>query len=261
MNSSDFLTRQFEAHRGHLRSVALRMLGSDDAAEAALREARSRLDGSDPAGLGGWLTTLVGRTCLDMLRARPPVPPGQETLLADSVGLALLAVLETLAPAERLALVLHDLFGLPYEEIAPIVERSPAAARELAGRARRRVRGLSPVAEADLRAHRAAVAAFLAAAGEGDFDALSAILAPDVVVRSDGGASVRGAAAVAGQAVMFARLASSSGVEFVDGLPAIVVRQEGRPVRVMGFTVAGGRIAEIEVVSDPARLAWLRIPG
>ncbi|WP_157250675.1 sigma factor-like helix-turn-helix DNA-binding protein [Nonomuraea typhae] len=253
MNSSDFLSRQFEAHRGHLHSVALRILGSDEAAQAALREARSRLNGN----LGGWLTTVVGRICLDMLRARPPLPPGQETALADSVGLALLAVLETLAPDERLALVLHDLFGLPYEEIAPIVERSPAAARELAGRARRRVRGLSPVAEADLRAHRAAVAAFLAAAGEGDFDALSAILAPDVVVRSDAGPSVRGAVAVAGQAVMFARLATASS-EFVDGLPAIVVREGGRPVRVMRFTVAGGRIAEIEVLTDPARL---RLPG
>ena len=238
----DSLTQQFEANRTHLRAVAYRMLGSVSEADDAVQEAWLRLNRTETSSvenLGGWLTTVVARVCLDMLRSRksrreealegPRVPepivgpadgvdPEHEALLADSVGLALLVVLETLDPAERLAFVLHDMFAMPFDEIAPIVDRSPAAARQLASRARRRVRGAAPAPDPDLERQREVVDAFLAASREGDFDALLAVLDPDVVLRADGGAvradlskEVRGAQEVAEQALMFRRMAGSPG--------------------------------------------------
>src|SRR5438067_11265073 len=233
MDTQDWLTDRFEAHRAHLKAVAYRMLGSASEADDAVQEAwirLSRAGADDVANLGGWLTTVVSRVCLDMLRSRSarreepidtpvpetgpgqaaPVDPEQEALLADSVGSALLVVLETLAPAERLAFVLHDLFAVPFDEIAAIVGRSPAAARQLASRARRRVQGAAPVPDRDLARQRQVVDAFLAAARGGDFDALVAVLDPDVVLRADRGAvpaggltQIHGAAAVAGQALTF----------------------------------------------------------
>jgi ketosteroid isomerase-like protein len=236
--------------------------------------------------LGGWLTTVVARVCLDLLRSRRsrreepleahvPEPivspegggidPEQEALLAEGVGLALLSVLETLAPAERLAFVLHDMFAVPFEEIAPIVGRSPAAARQLASRARRRVRGAAPVPDADLARQRAVVDAFMAASRGGDFDALLAVLDPDVVLRGDRGAVpagasrvVRGARAVAEQAFGYGRwLGRFARPALVNGAAGAVVAPHGRPVSVMGFTVAGGRIVEIDILADPERLRRL----
>src|SRR5919205_618273 len=242
MDEHDFLAQRFEENRTHLRAVAYRMLGSISEAEDAVQEAwlrLSRSETSDIQNLGGWLTTVVARLCLNTLRSRrsrrevpleeplgePPsvrvpdpivsradgIDPEQEALLADAVGLALLVVLETLTPAERLAFVLHDMFAVPFEQIAPIVERSPEAARQLASRARRRVRGATPPPDADLDAQWEVVDAFLAAARDGDFDALLAVLDPDVVLRADGGAvlpsqEVRGAATVAGQALLWERV-------------------------------------------------------
>lgn len=282
MDDHDFLAERFEAHRGQLRAVAYRMLGSlseaDDAVqEAWLRLSRGGSDGID--NLGGWLTTVVGRVCLDMLRSRTSrreepmdvrlpepivssadtVDPEHRALLADSVGLALLVVLETLGPAERLAFVLHDMFGVPFDEIAPVVGRTPAATRQLASRARRRVQGSAPVPDADLARQRVAVDAFLAAARGGDFEALVAVLAPDVVVRSDSGALrpgsvVRGAAAVAGQAITYARLAEVARPALVNGAAGVVEMAGGRPLAVMAFTVTDGRIAEIDILTDPERL-------
>ncbi|WP_186319070.1 RNA polymerase sigma factor SigJ [Streptomyces sp. SAJ15] len=277
-----FLAERFEAHRDHLRAVAYRMLGSLSEAEDAVQEAWLKVSRSDTdavRNLGGWLTTVVGRVCLDMLRSRTarreeplgvhlPDPvigsvdgagPEQEALLADSVGLALLVVLETLAPAERLAFVLHDLFGVPFEEIAAIVGRNPAAARQLASRARRRVRGAAPVPDADLALQREVVEAFLRAARSGDFDALVEVLDPDVVARSDGGAQrpgvmLHGAAAVAGQAITFARFASSARLVLVNGAVGVVATAEGRPMSVMAFTVSGGRVASLDILTDPERL-------
>ena len=286
MNEREFLADQFEAHRTHLRAVAYRMLGSVSEADDAVQETWLRLSRTDAAtieNLGGWLTTVVGRVCLDMLRSRkargeeplgPHVPepivssedgvdPEHEALLADSVGLALLVVLETLSPPERLAFVLHDMFGVPFDEIAPLVERTPAAARQLASRARRRVRGTVPESDADPAQQREVVDAFLAAARDGDFEGLVAVLDPDVVLRVDRGAmpmprgtsrEVHGARAVAEQAGSFASLAAFAKPALVNGAAGFVVAPRGRPVSVAGFTIAGGRIVEIDLLADPERL-------
>jgi RNA polymerase sigma factor (sigma-70 family) len=269
--------------------VAYRMLGSLGEAEDAVQEAWLRLSRSDTSGienLGGWLTTVVGRVCLDMLRsrrsrreeplgeplgARFPDPivgrqggidPEHEALLSDSVGLALLVVLETLSPAERLAFVLHDMFAVPFGEIAPIVGRSPAASRQLASRARRRVRGAATVPDADLNRQREVVDAFLAAARGGDFDALVAVLDPDVVLRSDRGAvpagasrEVRGAPAVARRAAK--ERARAARPALVNGAVGVVVAPRGRLLMVLGFTIRGGKIVEIDAIADPARLRKL----
>ena len=285
MDDAEFLADRFESHRGHLRAVAYRMLGSLAEADDAVQEAwlrLSRTDGSDVANLGGWLTTVVGRVCLDMLRSRSarreesfeahlPDPviapaggadPEQEALVADSVGLALLVVLESLVPAERLAFVLHDMFAVPFEEIAPIVGRSPAAARQLASRARRRVRGAAPVPDPDPARQRQVVEAFLAAARSGDFDALVAVLDPDVVLRADGGAGlteIRGADTVARRALTFQQLATTAAIRhaLVNGAAGLVSTVNGEPVSVLSFTIAGGRVAEIDILADPERLRRL----
>ena len=289
----DFLARKFEDHRGHLRAVAYRMLGSVTEADDAVQEAWfkvNRADSSQVGNLGGWLTTIVGRVCLDMLRSRRsraeesleesggglggmlggvrmPEPvlspvsgtdPEQQALLADSVGLALLVVLETLNPAERLAFVLHDLFGVPFEEIAPIVGRTPAASRQLASRARRRVQGGAPAPDPDLERQREVVDAFLAAAREGDFDALVAVLDPDVVARTEAGVTT-GARAVAAGASSFGHLARIAQPALVNGTAGVVVFAEERLVSVLAFTVVRGRIAVIDILKDPERLAALDV--
>jgi RNA polymerase sigma factor (sigma-70 family) len=283
----DWLADRFEANRTHLRAVAYRMLGSVSEADDAVQESWLRLSRSqttDVENLRAWLTTVVARVCLDMLRSRRsrreepldshvPEPivsradgldPEHEALLADSVGLALLVVLERLAPAERLAFVLHDMFAVPFDEIAPIVGRSPVAARQLASRARRRVRGAAPAPDADLARQREVVDAFLAAARGGDFDALLALLDPDVVLRVDRGAAPAGASqehrglpAVAEQVRTFARFAEFARPALVNGAAGVVVAPRGRPFAVAGFTVAGGRIVEIDLLADPARLREL----
>jgi RNA polymerase sigma factor (sigma-70 family) len=287
MHDSDWLATQFEEHRTHLRAVAYRMLGSLTEADDAVQEAWIRLSRSDASAvenLGGWLTTVVARVSLNMLRSRRtrreepldvhvPDPivsradgldPEHEALLADSVGLALLVVLETLSPAERLAFVLHDMFAVPFDEIGPMVDRSPAAARQLASRARRRVQGAAAAPDPDLAAQRKVVDAFFAAARDGDFDALVAVLHPDVVLHSDGGAArapasaeVHGAEAVAGRALTFARLSPYVHPALVNGAAGVVVIPHGRPFAVMGFTVAGGRIVAIDALADPERLSSL----
>ncbi|MFF9280151.1 sigma-70 family RNA polymerase sigma factor [Streptomyces griseosporeus] len=271
----DFLARQFEAHRGRLRAVAHRMLGSTAEADDAVQEAWIRL-GRSGAGqidnLAGWLTTVVGRICLDMLRSRrsraeeplddSPLPAGgagpeQDALLADSVGVALLVVLDTLTPAERLAFVLHDLFGVPFEEVAAIVGRSPAAARQLASRARRRVQG-APEPEADLALRRQIVDAFLTASREGDFDGLLRVLDPDVVARTESGVSA-GARTVASGAMTYARFGPEGTAALIDGVPGVVVLSEGRPVRALSFTFVRDRIAVIDIALSPERVAALDI--
>jgi RNA polymerase sigma factor (sigma-70 family) len=279
MDDRDWLAERFEAHRPHLRAVAYHMLGPGGEADDAVQEAWLRLSRTDPAGvgnLGGWLTTVVARVCLDLLRARgarreqpldadlaapagngAAAGPEDQALLAEGVGAALLVVLDTLGPAERLAFVLHDLFAVPFEEVGQVLGRSPAAARQLASRARRRVQGAEPDPAADRARQRAVVDAFLAAAREGDFEALLALLDPDVVVRADPGRVVRGARAVAGQALSFAGRARSAAPALVDGVPGLAVVAEGRPRSVLAFTVRGGRVLELEVISDPGRLAGL----
>jgi RNA polymerase sigma-70 factor (ECF subfamily) len=286
-SSQDWLAQRFEANRGRLRAVAYRMLGSLTEADDAVQEAwirLSRTDTSDVENLNGWLTTVVGRVCLNVLRSRrtrreaslethvaDPIvspeagpDPEQEALLADSVGLALLAVLDTLTPPERVAFVLHDVFGVPFDGIAPIVGRSPAAARQLASRARRRVRG-APVPDTDLDGQWAVVDAFLAASREGDFERLLAVLDPDVVLRSDGGPSrpelavdVRGVAEVAVRAFAFRRFADSATRALINGVPGGVAwTPDGRVFSVVSLTVAGGRIVSIDILADPERLAHL----
>jgi RNA polymerase sigma factor (sigma-70 family) len=287
MDRHDSLAEQFEENRTHLRAVAYRMLGSPSEADDAVQEAWLRLSRSDTTeieNLGGWLTMVVARVCLDMLRSRRSrreeplgvhvpdpivsrqggIDPEREALVADSVGLALLVVLETLSPAERVAFVLHDMFSVPFEEIAPIVGRSPAASRQLASRARRRVRGAAPAPDADLSHQRKVVDAFFGAARDGDFDTLLAVLDPDVVLRADSGAvlaglsrEVRGARAVAEQALTFSRLAPFVQPALVNGAAGVVVAPRGRPFAVMGFTVRGGKIVEIDILADPARLGQL----
>jgi RNA polymerase sigma-70 factor (ECF subfamily) len=287
VDERDVLTRQFEHNRTRLRAVAYRMLGSITEADDAVQEAWLRLNRSgsdDVENLSGWLTTVVARICLDILRTRKsrreepldfhvPDPivtredatdPEREALLADSVGLALLVVLQMLTPAERLAFVLHDMFAVPFDEIAPIVNRSPDAAKQLASRARRRVQGAATVPDADPARQRQVVNAFLAAARGGDFDALVAVLDPDVVLRADTGDSpigtstvVRGAAQVAGGALTFARLAPLARPALVNGGPGAVTVQNGVALSVVGFTIVGGRIVEIDILADPARIAGL----
>jgi RNA polymerase sigma-70 factor (ECF subfamily) len=289
MDEKDFLAERFEAQRGHLRSVAYRMLGSLSEADDAVQEAwlkLSRADTSEVENLGGWLTTEVGRVCLNMLRSRGTrreaplevfvpdpvisdpagVDPEQEVLLADSVGVALLVVLETLSPAERLAFVLHDLFAVPFEEIAPVVGRSAAATRQLASRARRRVRGAAPLPDVDMVRQREVVEAFLVAARGGDFQGLLTVLDPDVMLRSDGGALlpssvVRGAENVAGGAVAFAPLSEPARRVLVNGLPGAVVFEDGRLASVASFTVANGKIIAVDLLTDPERLALLDLSG
>ena len=291
MNDNEWLAQRFEHHRGHLRAVAYRMLGSLAEADDAVQEAwvrLSRTDTSEVENLGGWLTTVVSRVCLNLLRsrgtrredplddARVPDPivsiagatdPEQEALLADSVGLALLVVLETLPPAERMAFVLHDMFGVSFDDISTIVDRSPAAARQLASRARRRVRGASPAADQDVERQRRAVDAFFAAARGGDFEALIAVLDPKVVLRADFGpaaasAVVRGAEAVAGRAVMFADPSRTLTPATINGGPGVVVTTaDGRVVSVMAFSVIVDRITAIDALGDPERLAALEIVG
>jgi RNA polymerase sigma factor (sigma-70 family) len=286
MDEREWLADRFEEHRPRLRAVAYRMLGSLAEADDAVQDAWLRVSRADAAAvenLGGWLTTVVARICLNMLRARsvrreesleghlpdPVVSPAgelqpeEEALLADSVGLALLVVLDTLSPAERLSFVLHDMFDLPFEEIAPMVGRSPAAARQLASRARRRVRGADlPGPDPDLARQREVVDAFFTAARGGDFDALVGLLDPEVVLRADFGARrpgaprvVRGPAAVARQAFLGAQPAARLHPALVNGAAGVVVTVRGRPRAVMGFTVAGGRIVEIDAIADPDRVA------
>jgi RNA polymerase sigma-70 factor (ECF subfamily) len=279
MTERDYLAERFEEHRSHLRAVAYRMLGSGSEVDDAVQEAWLRLSRSDAGGidnLGGWLTTVVARVCLDMLRSRqsrreepfsPEVPepaaianPEQETLLADSVGLALLVVLDRLTPAERLAFVLHDMFAVPFEEIAPIVGRSAEAARQLASRARRRVRSGAP--DPDLVQQREIVEAFIAALRAGDFEGLLAVLDPNLVVRADmSGApsEVRGAAVWAKGAVAYGHLAQLTQSALVDGAVGVVVAPQGRLVRALRFTIADGKITEIEVIGNPARLGELEV--
>jgi RNA polymerase sigma factor (sigma-70 family) len=286
MDQRDWLAERFETHRPRLRAVAYRMLGSASEADDAVQEAwlrLSRADAGEIENLGGWLTTVVARVCLNLLQSRKSrreeplgahLPeetatgqdgpdPEQQALLADSVGLALLVVLDTLAPAERLAFVLHDMFDVPFEEIAPIVGRSPAAARQLASRARRRVRGAEAAPDADHARQRAVVDAFLAAARGGDFQALLAVLDPDVVLRSDQAAVQVGASGeLHGAAVVadtFAGRARAARPALIDGAAGLVWTPGGVPRVVFGFTIAGGRIVAIDVVADPERLSRLQV--
>jgi RNA polymerase sigma-70 factor (ECF subfamily) len=284
MDENAWLAERFEEHRSHLRAVAYRMLGSLSEADDAVQEAWLRLSRSNTTeieNLGGWLTTVVGRVSLDMLRSRSSrredplethvpdpivshadrIDPEHQALVADSVGLALLVVLEALPPPERLAFVLHDMFAVPFDEIAPIVGRSPTAARQLASRARRRVQGAASVPDDDLPRQREVVDAFFAAARHGDFDALVAVLDPNVVLRSDGGslrpgASVvaHGAKEVASRALTFARLSPFVRPALVNGAAGVVVAPGGKAFSVLGFTVRNGKIVEIDAVADPERL-------
>ena len=287
MDESQWLSERFEEHRPRLRGVAYRMLGSVSEADDALQDAWLRVSRADTGrveNMGGWLTTVVARVCLNMLRARQrrredpldvyvpdPIVSSErgvdaesEALLADSVGLALMVVLETLTPAERLAFVLHDMFGVPFGEIAPMLDRTPTAARQLASRARRRVRGEPTAPDPDLSRQREVVDAFFAASRNGDFDALVTVLHPDVVLRSDGGTArpqlslvIHGAENVAGQAVLASRMSPFVRRALINGAAGAVIVPRDRPVSVMAFTVADARIVAIDVLSDPERLRQL----
>ena len=285
MDQQEWLAQRFEEHRPHLRAVAYRMLGSVSEADDAVQDAWIRLSRSNTSevqNLGAWLTTVVARVALNMLRSRKarreqpldvhvPDPivdstdgtnPEHEALLADSVGLALLVVLETLTPPERLAFVLHDMFAVPFDEIATILERSPDAARQLASRGRRRVRGSAPVPDADLTAQWQVVEAFLAAARNGDFAGLVAVLDPDVVLRADGGLEgissyVEGAETVASQAMMWSRVDLTIHRALINGAAGVVSMREGQPFSVVAVTVRGGRIVEMDILSDPERVRQL----
>jgi RNA polymerase sigma-70 factor (ECF subfamily) len=287
VDDHELLARRFEEHRSHLRAVGYRVLGSLAEADDAVQEAWLRLSRSDTSGvenLGGWLTTVVGRICLDMLRSRTsrredpldvrvPDPvisdlrgadPEQEALITDSVGLAMLVVLDTLAPAERLAFVLHDMFAVPFDEIAPIVDRAPAATRQLASRARRRVQAAGPAPDRDVARQREVVEAFVAASRGGDFEALVALLDPDITLRVDGGVLARnlskvvqGAKSVAGQALMYQRFAPLARLVLVNGTVGTLTAPEGEARSVMSFTVADGRVVRIDILADPERLALL----
>jgi RNA polymerase sigma factor (sigma-70 family) len=287
MNDQDWLAERFEANRSHLRGIAYRMLGSLTEADDAVQEAwirLSRTDTNDVENLRAWLTTVVGRVSLNMLRSRKTrreaslethlpdpvlspeagIDPEQEAMLGDSVGLAMLVVLDSLTPAERVAFVLHDVFAVPFDQIAPIVGRTPTAARQLASRARRRVQG-APVPDVDLDGQWAVVDAFLAAARGGDFERLLDVLDPDVVLRSDGGVArpdlmslVRGARTVAEQAVAFRQFAETATRALVNGIPGgIAWAPDGRPFSVVALTVRGGRIVAIDILADPDRLGEL----
>jgi len=287
MDDQQFLAEQFEQHRTHLRAVAYRMLGSITEADDAVQEAWLRLSRSDAdaiENLAGWLTTVVSRVCLNVLRSRtarredlldPHLPdpivtvegtldPEEEVMLADAVGVALLVVLETLTPAERFAFVLHDTFAVPFDQVAEVLGRSPEATRQLASRARRRVRGATAPPDADVARQRAVVDAFFAAARAGDFEGLVALLDPDVVARSDGGPRraqlsllTSGAAAVAGQALTYANPAADVHPALVNGAAGVVVTLGGHPQAIMGFTVVDGRIVAINALVDPDRIAEL----
>jgi RNA polymerase sigma factor (sigma-70 family) len=282
MHEQDWLAERFEAHRTHLRAVAYRMLGSLTEADDAVQDTWLRLDRADVSGvdnLGGWLTTVVARVCLDRLRGRREQPvgvhlpepvisrpdgvePEQAALLAEGVGLALLVVLDTLAPAERLAFVLHDMFAVPFDDIARIVDRSPEAARQLASRARRRVRGAPTASDADLETQRAILDAFFAAAHEGDFDALVALLDPDVVLHADigpGGAAreVRGAETVARRALTFSRMGLDFQPALVNGAAGAVSWRDGEVFSIGAMTVRNGRIVELDFFADPERIRRL----
>ncbi|MDX3759858.1 RNA polymerase sigma factor SigJ [Streptomyces mirabilis] len=289
----EHLADRFQEHRGRLRAVAYRMLGSLSEADDAVQEVWLKLGRTDVGeirNLAGWLTTVVGRVCLDLLRTRAArreepldtyvpdplvsplerIDPEQEVLLADSVGLALLVVLETLEPAERLAFVLHDMFAVPFDDIAPVVGRSSAATRQLASRARRRVRGAAaPEPELDPARQKLVLDAFLAASRAGDFEALVSVLHPDVVLRVDSGVLVGGAAAskvihgatgVAQQALMFRQFAEFSRLALVNGAVGVVTAPEGRPLSVMGVTITDGCVVEMYILADPARLFDLALP-
>jgi RNA polymerase sigma factor (sigma-70 family) len=266
----------FEAHRPRLRALAYRMLGSLAEADDAVQEAWLRYERTDRdaiENLGGWLTTVTARICLNVLRAReargeeplapeplvaaPGPDPEHEALLADAVGLALLVVLDTLTPAERLAFVLHDMFSVPFAQIAELVDRTPDATRQLASRARRRVRGAAPVPDPDLALQREVVDAFRAAAREGSFDRLVATLAPDVILRAPGHDPVTGAENVARQAMLFSDPAVAHRDVLVNGVPGQLALRDGVPTAMLAFTVSGGRIAAIDIVTDPARLSHL----
>lgn len=293
MDQDLLLTRQFEENRDHLRAVAYRMLGSLSEAEDAIQQTWLRLnrtDTSDVANLGGWLTTVISRICLDMLRSRKsrredplgelvhvPDPivtradgtgnPEHEALQTDAVGLALLVVLDTLAPSERLAFALHDMFAVPFEDIAPILDRSPTTARQLASRARRKVQQADPTPEADFARQAEVVDAFQAASRSGDFDALLAVLDPDVVLRADGGdvsaglsKVVHGAADVAGQAITFQRFSHIVQPILVNGAPGHLAAPHGKPFSLTSFKVRNGKIVEMNILADPARLAQLDLP-
>jgi RNA polymerase sigma-70 factor (ECF subfamily) len=286
VDEEKILAQRFEAHRTRLRGVAYRMLGSPSEADDAVQEAWLRLSRSDTTGvnnLAGWLTTVVARVCLDMLRARKSrheeslhgdVPkltvsatgsdPEQEMLLADSVGLALLVVLETLTPAERIAFVLHDMFDLPFEAIAPVVGRSPIAARQLASRARRRVRGTAVVPELELGRQRQVVDAFLAASRSGNFNALVALLDPDVVLRADRSPAgvpieIQGASAVARQALAYAHMAPFAQPALANGMVGVIVAPDGRLSVVLEFKIKDARIADLHVITAPAHLRQLHL--
>jgi RNA polymerase sigma-70 factor (ECF subfamily) len=286
------LARRFEENRAHLRAVAYRMLGSVTEAEDAVQEGwlrLSRTDVSDVGNLGGWLTTVVSRVCLDMLRSRKsrredaldtyvPDPvisapgPEDEAVQADAIGLALLVVLETLAPTERLAFVLHDMFGVGFDEIASIVDKSPAATRQLASRARRRVQG-APASDGDVNRQRVIVEAFLAASRGGDFEALLELLDPEVLLRADAGTAsaqyagpavsklVRGAREVVEQALMFSRMAPYLQVALINGMPGVITVVNGRLMGVMAVTVTQGRISEIDILADVDRLEVIPLPA
>ena len=275
MDDHDVLAERFETHRARLRAIAYQTLGSASDADDAVQEAWLRLSRTGPGNienLGGWLTTVVARVCLNMLQSRREQPvgihlpesavtdadgtgPETEALLADSIGPALLVILHTLAPAERLAFVLHDVFAVPFEDIAPIVGRSPAAARQLASRGRRRVQGAAPDPGADLTRQRAIVGAFLTAARNGDFDALLEALDPDVVVRSNGTEAVRGAAVVAGRAFPFTRIAQVALPALINGAAGVVTAADGRPITLLRFTITGAKIVAIDLIDDPRRIA------
>ncbi|GAA3576758.1 RNA polymerase sigma factor SigJ [Kribbella ginsengisoli] len=289
MDDFDQLAGQFEQHRAQLRSVAYRMLGSVTEAEDAVQEAWLRLSRSDAGeiqNLGGWLTTVVSRVCLDQLRSRKtrredsldmfvpdpilsPLDPAEEAAQADAVGLAMMVVLDKLSPAERLAFVLHDMFGLSFDEVAEIVDKTPAAARQLASRARRRVQG-APVTDSDVTRQREVVEAFLAASRSGDFEALLSLLDPDVVLRADAGTAVggpavsklmRGALAVVEQAVMFGRLAPHGRLALINGYPGAITVVGDTLLGVMDLTVHNGRITELNILADLSRLESLEIPA
>jgi RNA polymerase sigma factor (sigma-70 family) len=289
MNDQEWLAERFQEQRPQLRGVAYRILGSLSESDDALQEAWLRVSRSDASGvenLGGWLTTVVSRVALNMLRARKAkreaplegrlpdpvvslddaVDPEREALIADSVGLALLVVLETLSPAERLAFVLHDMFGVPFDEIAPIVDRSPEAARQLASRARRRVRGETTVPDADLGTQREVVDAFLSAAREGNLEALLEVLDPDVIQRTDAGAHPaasgvdHGAATVARQAITFSHPDFEARPALINGAAGIVTLRNGKLFAISGFTIRNRRIVEIDILADPERLGRLDLP-
>jgi RNA polymerase sigma factor (sigma-70 family) len=291
VNTTDWLAAEFQANRAHLRAVSYRMLGSLAEADDAVQETWLRLTSADTAdvrNLRAWLTTVVSRVCLDMLRARtarrenpldvhvpdPVVAPAsddpeQHALLADSVGLALLVVLDTLSPSERLAFVLHDVFAVPFEQIGPVLDRSPAAAKQLASRARRRLRGAEAPAASDVARQRELAEAFLAAAGGDNFDRLLAVLDPDVVLRADTGTGspfgpsklIRGAREVAAEASQFTSLARLAQLVLVNGTPGYLVARNGQPLAVIGLAVRDGKVSEIDILADPERLSQLDLTG